>query len=441
MIEQLTVINHLGESLVFDLARPELTGLAITNIEGLGPSKANVNTTELATSDGSLFNSVKLNNRNIKFNIVYYEKKTIEDSRLISYKYFPIKEEIVLIFKTENREVYISGYVESNEPNIFSKQVSTKISIVCPDPNFYDIEQLTTNFSNVESKFEFPFECNAGNEISEERIENSYTDSRHVNEYNFSEITSYFTKEEKSGIKTTPWNDTGTGYTYVATRDIQQLTIKFKTDSYRTASSSVSRGCLFWNNELVIDQQAPDRYEGSFVENEYTITNVKAGDYFHTSTPDSSGYPKQSITVSVMEEGELLEFGEFKFFARGNVPYHGDLESGIVMKIHATGELGNLTIYNLTTSEVFYIESEPLAAIVGSRISAGDTIVINTNVGQKGVVLIREGITYNILNAIDKNADWFRLKSGDNEFTYKVDEGEVADIQVEVTSNVLYEGI
>ena len=48
MIKAITVTTPKGESLKLTLANPEESGLIVKSIEGLGPSKANINTTELA---------------------------------------------------------------------------------------------------------------------------------------------------------------------------------------------------------------------------------------------------------------------------------------------------------------------------------------------------------------------------------------------------------
>ena len=87
------------------------------------------------------------------------------------------------------------------------------------------------------------------------------------------------------------------------------------------------------------------------------------------------------------------------------------------------------------------ISDEAVTAIVGSSITAGDDIEICTMVGQKSITLSRAGTTYNILNAVDKNSDWFMLKKGDNIFSYTIEVGETSDLQFLIESNILYEGI
>ena len=70
MIRSVTVINHLGEPLKMELGRPELSGFLIKEITGLGPPKANINSTENSTDDGSVFNSARLDARNIVLTMI-----------------------------------------------------------------------------------------------------------------------------------------------------------------------------------------------------------------------------------------------------------------------------------------------------------------------------------------------------------------------------------
>lgn len=170
MIKAVTVVNDLGEQLRMDLTNPFETGFAITNIDGLGPGKSTVNMTELSSTDGSLYNSARISTRNIVLELQFVANSDIESVRQKTYKYFPIKKPVTLIFETDNRTCYIDGYVESNEPVIFSSAETTQISILCPDPYFYSLNTQATVFSGIISAFEFPF----SNESSNRAIEFSY---------------------------------------------------------------------------------------------------------------------------------------------------------------------------------------------------------------------------------------------------------------------------
>lgn len=157
MIKSITVINPKGESLELDLFHPERSGLIVKSITGLGPPKANINSTDLATADGALYSSARASTRNIVFNLQFMFAPTIEDVRQKTYKYFPLKKEVTIRVETDNRSLETSGYVESNTPDIFSKEEGAQISILCLDPFFYDPIPSVTQFATVTPVFEFPW--------------------------------------------------------------------------------------------------------------------------------------------------------------------------------------------------------------------------------------------------------------------------------------------
>lgn len=166
MINSVTVTNYLGDSIKLELARPELSGFAIKSFEGLGPAKATINTTEVSTNDGALFNSARLNAKDMILKLVFDDSmESIEDIRQKSYKYFPMKTNVTFLIETDNRTVSIVGYIEDNEPTIFDKKnEGTTISIICPDPYFYSAGKNGVNetvFYGVQASFEFPFENNS----------------------------------------------------------------------------------------------------------------------------------------------------------------------------------------------------------------------------------------------------------------------------------------
>lgn len=179
MINSIIITNYLGEQITLDLENPENSGFIVREIRGLGPCKATINTTEVSTNDGSIYNSARLNTRNIVFDLVFIGTD-IESLRQLSYKFFPIKKPLTLEFITDNRDCVTTGYVESNEPNIFSSSESATISILCPDAYFYSIEagENITTFYGEDPLFEFPFENNS---LTENLIEfgdiRQYTDA------------------------------------------------------------------------------------------------------------------------------------------------------------------------------------------------------------------------------------------------------------------------
>lgn len=162
MIRSITAINYLGDSIKLELTRPEKSGFIVESVEGLGPAEATINTVEVCTTDGGIFNSARANIRNIVMSLVFFNGggESIEQIRHKSYKYFPLKRKVKLIIETDTRISETEGYVESNEPDIFSQKEGCQISIICPDAYLFSAGPAnTTVFSGVEPAFEFPF-CN-----------------------------------------------------------------------------------------------------------------------------------------------------------------------------------------------------------------------------------------------------------------------------------------
>lgn len=167
MIKSITVTNYLGDSIKLELARPELSGFAVLSVSGLGPGKAEINISESALQDGGRHTSSRLPARNILLNLMYLWENGIEEARHKSYKHFPLKKPVTLVFETDTRDVSITGIVESNEPTIFSNVECTSISILCPDPHFYSTESggvKSVVFSGIAPKFEFPFSNESASE-------------------------------------------------------------------------------------------------------------------------------------------------------------------------------------------------------------------------------------------------------------------------------------
>lgn len=158
MLLGFTVTNPIGESLYLSLKEPEKSGLIVRNIDGVGSPTATINLTEYATIDGSRFNMARASNRVITIQLDYMDSPTIEHSRRMAYRYFPAKGKVDLRFHTDLPAEYTTtGYVESNNPTIFSQNSGCTISIKCPDPYFHSVESQISNFYATEPNLEFPY--------------------------------------------------------------------------------------------------------------------------------------------------------------------------------------------------------------------------------------------------------------------------------------------
>lgn len=155
-------------SLSIELAYPGKTGYAITSIDGLGPVATAVNLTERANMHGGIYKSSRSDSRNLSFDITIVEKTqnfsrvtpTVELLRQALYTYFPLNEQISIEIETDTKRVRTYGYVERHEPEVFSRNVSVSISMICPEAFFRNSEDLIVSFSRIAPGFSFPFQNN-----------------------------------------------------------------------------------------------------------------------------------------------------------------------------------------------------------------------------------------------------------------------------------------
>lgn len=104
----------------------------IVSATGLNPPVATINTAEMATADGSIFNMARLPQRNIVLTI--QPLYGIEKARDDLYKWFAPKQAVSLSFTTSSRDMSINGYVESFECDLFANPQLVQVSIICPEP-------------------------------------------------------------------------------------------------------------------------------------------------------------------------------------------------------------------------------------------------------------------------------------------------------------------
>lgn len=153
MLERIALENEFNE--VLELwGNPNYT---LTNVEGLNPPTAVINTSESGLFDGSRYNSSKVGNRNIV--LTFTVEAPAEINRIALYRYIKPKRYIKVYVKNGLRDVNISGYVESLEVNPFSNKLMCQVSIICHNPYFVDNAQSIVDFASTVNLFEFPFDA------------------------------------------------------------------------------------------------------------------------------------------------------------------------------------------------------------------------------------------------------------------------------------------
>lgn len=292
MIKSITITPVFGESVELELWHPEKSEIAVKSIDGLGPVTATVNMAAIANSDGGLFTSAFAGTRNIVMDLVFVGND-IESVRRKTYLFFPLKSKVDISVKTDGGDYHTSGYIESNEPDIFSNQEGCSVSIVCESSYWMSGSSSSILESSNKGLFEFPFSSNI--------------DGLVVNDVRYS------------------------------------------------------------------------------------------------------------------DRGDIV-FGEIKDRTEFNIYYDGGAETGITFTIRTYRGMKDIVITNDTVDEFLKITADSIPTIIGTDIIDGEEIIINTNVGERGITYVRsDGNQFDIINALDLSSTWLQLHSGRNVFNVSID--------------------
>ena len=136
-----------------------------------------------------------------------------------------------------------------------------------------------------------------------------------------------------------------------------------------------------------------------------------------------------SFPVSISSVG--TELSAITNNVRKSIVNSGEIDTGIIINLFATGEVVNPVIYDAFKRTHIKLNF---------TMQTNDLIVINTNSGKKSVTLIRDGVEYNAMGYLVPTSDWLKLYSGDNVFTYAADSG-TSNLQLTFTSSILYGGV
>ena len=156
---ELILENKAGDQLIFDQNSP----FTVTEIQGLNPPEATINTSSLALIDGEKYNSSKMQMRTI--NVAFAIEVQAAKNRIKVYKVLKSKQWVKFTYIGQYRHVYIEGYIQSIDITYFEiKQVVT-CSILCPSPYFKEAQQIVNEMRSIISAFHFPFASTAEPEL------------------------------------------------------------------------------------------------------------------------------------------------------------------------------------------------------------------------------------------------------------------------------------
>lgn len=130
-------------------------------------------------------------------------------------------------------------------------------------------------------------------------------------------------------------------------------------------------------------------------------------------------------------EAAGVEFSEMLIGQEQNIVNNGDVTTGVIITIQATGAVTTPKIYNVDTGE---------SLIIDTTLQTGDVVTINTKQGEKAITLLRNGVTSNLIGSLAEGSTWFTLIPGDNVFTLAAD-SLAENMLVTFTVTDQYEGV
>lgn len=466
MIKNITITNYVGdkmEYLIDGVQAENDSGLIITNIEGLGPVKANIIMSDLSTVDGSVFNSSRLEKRNIVISAEYTHAERIEDARLLTYKYFPIKKPLIFEVHTDNRDVKTVGYVESHEPVIFDEKCSVKISVLCESPYFersngdaiIPFAGSTPNF-----RFKYKNEASYPNKFKPYSLTESYdyiilqdvngvsdvtgdpagvtitVDKDDEDNVNFYKIHGLVPRSQSFSVELGTVDGLALNDWFMGLRSIdsipanQTLVIRDKTSGGVYATSNVnnyarpSQVVVSPDNTHIyaIQYNITANYGDSIVDTtiiQPSVCQYKEGVYSYTKYGKAAS-PKSTI------------FGILKRERDSVYTNIGDVETGVTIEITFKGQVVNPAIINVTNDQ---------RMTISGTFDIGTTLEICTILGKRYARTYGNGgIVRNAFNSLGRYPQWITLVKGDNIIGYAADSGS-KNMRISIKVPILYEGV
>lgn len=136
----------------------------ITNIDGLAPPDAIINTMMRAGHDGATFNSAFVETRQIILTMAINQPADVNRNRL--YKFFRTARGVRLYYYNDIHGVYIDGYCQNAPVEFFAQKEIAQFTLICPDPFWHGVAEVSGTADGIESLFEFPFSIEEGNPIA-----------------------------------------------------------------------------------------------------------------------------------------------------------------------------------------------------------------------------------------------------------------------------------
>ena len=129
--------------------------IVIPPVSGLNPPSAALFTSKSPNRKGSKYNGSTLDERNIVITIKILGD--IEANRNALYAWVDTEQYCKVYYKNGVKNVFCEGYVQDCPIDLFTDNEVISLAIVCPDPYWRDLQEISADISSVIKQFTFPF--------------------------------------------------------------------------------------------------------------------------------------------------------------------------------------------------------------------------------------------------------------------------------------------
>ena len=167
-MRRITCDNHNGYVMTFDST--QFSPFILARVDGLYNTSNNVIITNNTMIDGGTYQSSIAKTRNIVLTLLDQPKNFYNvNNRMILYTLFAKGEKGTLTYE-ENDIVRVIDYYVENVERETKGTCPITVSLLCPDPFFYDIDYQSVQMANWEEDFEFEHDFIASGEELGHRV-------------------------------------------------------------------------------------------------------------------------------------------------------------------------------------------------------------------------------------------------------------------------------
>lgn len=131
----------------------------VTAVSGLNPPSASIFTAKSPNRKGVKYNGSTLDERNIVITIKILGD--VEANRNALYSWVDTEQYAKIYYQNQVKNVYCEGHVEDCTVDMFTDNEIMNVAIICEDPYWKDLLEISTDISSLLKHFTIPFAIDA----------------------------------------------------------------------------------------------------------------------------------------------------------------------------------------------------------------------------------------------------------------------------------------